>query len=975
MPSPSRHAARRRTGTGHGWPRTGRSPAAKVCDGRRRWSDALEAYRQALVDYRSIAHRSGEADALYRVGWMSHELEKFPEAIDFYRQALTVYEELDDRSLQATISNRLGQVLLLVGRLTEAGQAQNRALELFVELGNRKGEASAANNLGNVYKWTGRTEEALAAYERALELWQALGDARHQVTAQLNIGDVYLDNDDGEVALPVLERALAGARTVENRDVEATSLLKTGEALASLERFDAARQRLEQALKIRRELDDRRDQAVVLSALGTLCLKTGALPEARADLEEALRLYVDVDDPVGQALAHQKLGRYHYAAGDPAAARREHELALPLFERAGDRRSAASARYGIARALYATGEYEDARRVLGEVLSSAESLRADSASLELRSSYFASRRHYWDLEIASLMRLDEQAPGSGFDHLALQATEKWRARGLLDLLAEAGVQIRDGAPQELLDRERQLSADLDALARERFQLSNRSATEAVLRDLSDRESELLLELDRTRARIRNQSSRFAELVDPDPLNLAQIQRSLLDPDTLLLVYFLGEERSFLWDVSRRSVASHVLPPRSEIERAARTYYELLTRLSPRAAEHRAEVGAELGEMLLGPVADDLGTKRIVIVADGALHYLPFTTLPTPRAVAQEDGELLIDRHEVVHLPSASVLASLRRAEAGRKRAPKTIAVIADPVFERDDPRIAQEGGATPEPPSGTRRSQAAGEADATLARALRDTDSGTLRRLPYSAKEAQAILELAPEASRFSALGFDASYPLLDSDRLAGYRILHFATHGLIDRKHPELSGLALSLFDPQGEPQRGFLRLHDIYNLHLGAELVVLSACETGLGEELEGEGLVGLTRGFLYAGVPRVIHSLWKVGDESAADLMERFYVQLLAKGLPPAAALRAAQLTMRRETKWSAPIHWAAFVFQGDWRPTEHPLGDDDIEEADTGGVSAGGGVKAGEDLPGGPPEPPRGYTPPPPPDGDHGRGGDR
>ena len=934
-----------------------------------KWSDALKEYRQALDGYRAIGYPQGVADGQYRAGWMEDELEKYPEAIDFYQQALAGYDELGQERLQALLSNRLGRVQLLVGQLAEAAVNQGRALALYGTLGNRKGEADAANNLGNVYKSTGRTEKALSAYERALALWKELGSS-DQMIAQLNIGDVYLLNDDSELAMAAFERALEQARSAESLDGEATSLLKIGEALIRLERFDEARDRLTAALSMRRRREDHRGEAVVLGSLGSLFLKAGELGDARQTLDQALRLYVEVDDPVGEAIIHQKLGRLYHRLGDPAAARREHELALPLFEKANDRQGVASSHYGIARALYETKDYEGARRVLKEVLSSTETLRSESESLELRSSYFASRRHYWDLYISSLMRLDEQSPGAGFDQLALQATEQWRARGLLDLLAEAGVQIREGAPQELLDRERKLSADLDALARESLQGTGESGNGAVSGNLSNRENELLLELDRTRAQIRSQSSRLSDLADPDPLDLGEVQRKLLDSDTLLLAYFLGDERSFVWDVSRDKVASHVLPPRSEIEEAAKTYYELLSRLSTRAAAHREEVGTRLSEMLLGPVADDLGGKRLVVVADGALHYLPFTTLPTPRKVARDDGELLIDRHEVVHLPSASVLASLRRGERTQKRASKTIAIVADPVFNRDDPRIAQAAGTTGE----EARSDGAGAVDGDLAQALRDAGSGPLQRLPHSAEEAHAILALTKPDSTFAAFGFDASYPLLESGVLADYRTLHFATHGLIDRQHPELSGLALSLFDRQGKPQRGFLRLHDIYGLRLGAELVVLSACETGLGEELAGEGLVGLTRGFLYAGAPRVVQSLWKVGDESTAELMKRFYTHLLKNNEPPATALRLAQISMRQDERWSAPFHWAAFEFQGDWQPTERPLGDDDIEEEDTGGASAGDGVRTDTDLPGGPPDPLRGATPPPPPFGAR-RGGSR
>lgn len=920
---------------------------------QRRFEDALPEYETALEGWRSLGERTEEAETLNRAGWILLELERYSEAVQRFRAALDHFRELGNRQREAATANRLGRVLLLLGRLPEARSSHERALALFVELGDSVGEAAAANNLGNVHKWSGRTEEALAAYERALRIWEADGERRFRATARINLGDVYLTNGEGQLALSSFERGLADARETGDRNAESTALLKTGEALARLERYQEARRRLESALRLRRELSDRRGEGVVLSSLGTLLMKTGDLPGARRALEDALARFEGVGAPVGRALAHHKLGRYHYAAGDPQEARRHHELALPLFRRSGDRQGVASTRYGIARAHYASGEYSEARRVVEEVIESAETLRAESQSVGLRGSYFASRRHYWDLYVASLMRLHEASPDAHLDLLALQATERWRAQGLLDLLQEAGVQLRDGAPPELLERERRLAAELDGVARTRLGQAGQPVPEAILRELAEREAALLLELDRSRSRIRGQSSRSRELTDPDPFDLSRIQQSVLDPGTLLLAYFLGEERSFLWAVSRNEVSSHVLPARDEIEASAAGYYELLSRRSSRAAGQRREVGARLSRMLLEPVAPDLGTNRLVIVADGALHYLPFAALPSPNATAPED-EILLDRHEVVHLPSASVLASLRSARSVRDRAPKAIAVIADPVFQRDDPRLARKA-----PPEG--RASSSADPSEALRHAIRSLGPDGLRRLPHSAEEARAILDLVPPDSRFAALGLDAGPGLFEGDRLADYRILHFATHGLIHREHPELSGLVLSLFDEEGAQAAGFLRLPDVYDLRLGADLVVLSACETGLGRELEGEGLVGLTRGFLYAGARQVIHSLWSVGDAGSAELMKRFYERLLHRESSPSAALRAAQLSMRDDEEWSAPFHWAAFVLQGDWQTSRPLLSDDDIEESDVGGVDPGDGVKSDEDLP--PPGPSKGYTPPP------------
>jgi CHAT domain-containing protein len=194
---------------------------------------------------------------------------------------------------------------------------------------------------------------------------------------------------------------------------------------------------------------------------------------------------------------------------------------------------------------------------------------------------------------------------------------------------------------------------------------------------------------------------------------------------------------------------------------------------------------------------------------------------------------------------------------------------------------------------------------------------GNLSRLPSSREEAEAILAAAPEGQAFTATDFKANKAILESPEMSQHGILHFATHAVLNSEHPELSGIVLSLVDEQGRAQDGFLRLHDIYNLNLPAELVVLSACQTALGKEVKGEGLLGLTRGFMYSGAKRVMASLWKVDDGATAEFMREFYQGIFKRGLKPAAALRAAQIEMRKKRQWRFPYYWAAFVLQGEYR----------------------------------------------------------
>jgi CHAT domain-containing protein len=366
---------------------------------------------------------------------------------------------------------------------------------------------------------------------------------------------------------------------------------------------------------------------------------------------------------------------------------------------------------------------------------------------------------------------------------------------------------------------------------------------------------------------------------------------------MLLEYALGAEKSYLWVVTQSELKSFELPKRAVIEAAARRVYDLLLVSNKTQARRPAELAlAELGRMILGPAASLLKKERVVIVADGALEYVPFTALSIDFVY-----EPLIARHEVVSLPSASVLDALRREN--RQRAPEALAVLADAVFQSDDSRF---------------KAHASASADRSdLLRSAADTGVVSFPRLPFSRREAEAIVTKARESRSLKALDFTASRETVFNTKLDQYRIIHFATHALLNSQHPALSGIVLSLYDEQGRPIDGFVRAHEIYNLKLNADLVVLSACRTALGSEIKGEGLVGLTRGFMYAGTPSVVASLWDVRDEATAELMSRFYEKMFRDQMKPAAALRAAQVSMWKERRWSTPYYWAGFILQGEWR----------------------------------------------------------
>jgi CHAT domain-containing protein len=432
--------------------------------------------------------------------------------------------------------------------------------------------------------------------------------------------------------------------------------------------------------------------------------------------------------------------------------------------------------------------------------------------------------------------------------------------------------------------------------------------------------------------IKEADPKFEILVRPQSASLASIQQQL-DPDSVLLEYSLGNPRSYVWAVTSNSIDGFQLPARNQIEAAANRITKSLDarnqtindetstqgeRRRDQANKDFERASAELSELVIRPLAPLLGNKRLVIVADGALQRVSFAALPLPRAGAQQQRRLIED-HEIVYEPSASVLALQRRELENRKPAARAVAVLADPVFDKDDSRVASALPRTNPPRNGSKSNGNTGPEIATqkrdVSRALEDIGLERFPRLSSSAYEAQRIMAVAPKGDNKEALDFDASRETATSSELSNYRVVHFATHAVVNYEHPELSGIVFSLVDRTGQPQDGYLRLHDIYNLNLPADLVVLSACQTGVGKEIKGEGLIALTRGFMYAGAARVVASLWKVDDAVTASLMAEFYKQMFVSGQRPAAALRSAQMTLAKTKR--PPADWAGFVLQGEWK----------------------------------------------------------
>jgi CHAT domain-containing protein len=922
------------------------------------YQSAADSYEQAIIESKKIADVRGHALSLLAIGLIDTDSDRANESWARTNEAFSLARDLHDEQIRAQIlmnyalgydsrddpanaakyadealavaeqlkdSNIHGRALLFAGlirhnsgKLNEALDYYQRALLVFQRSGQPFWQSRALTSIGNIYAAMGELQQSLDYCEQALTIQKRLGNRRWQGVSFNNIGYAYQELGDLEHALDNYSSALECFREIGHETGQFQTSIFVGNMYRLLGDFEKARQSYQAGQKLNERLNDKKLKAFLLAKLGLLSQAEGNLPDAVKSYSQALDTYGRLGDQRGQVIAQNALGNALYLSGEKENALGHLLQGISLAEKTGDRELEVSVRYNLAQVQKSLGRLDDAKSQIETSLKLIESLRLKLARFELRSSYFASVRQFYELYVDVLMQLHRKAPDQSLDAQAFAVSERARARSLLDSLKESEVNIRADADAALLDEERLVQEQLNNASVRRAHLSANPAS-AELDEVVKEIDRLTTQYQELEARIRSNSSRYAAAPLPQPFDL-QESRRLLDDNSMLLEYMLGDEHSYLWVITASELYSFDLPPRSHIESMVSEFRELLVVNQPVAGEtydqtqartadagrRFSSVSTALGEVLLGPLTAQLGNRRLLIVPDGRLQSIPFQALSLPDAGGLP--RLLVESHEIIYEPSASALGMVEATKAHRKLASGSVAIFANPVFEPDDPRVRS---TESRPANEVKEPQ-------LVKQALRDVgiQAGRIPALPASREEADAIISTVPWRTGLKIVDFQASRNMIGQTNLSQYHIIHFATHGFVDYQHPELSGLVLSMVDEKGAPQDGFLRMHEIYNLRLPVDLVVLSACNTGLGKEVKGEGLIGLTRGFMYAGARGVVASLWKVDDDATAELMKQFYAGMFQRGLTPAAALRDAQLKVRSQKRWESPYYWAAFVIQGEY-----------------------------------------------------------
>ncbi|RMH15287.1 MAG: CHAT domain-containing protein, partial [Acidobacteria bacterium] len=830
-------------------------------------------FRRAAGAFRRAADRARRAEdaavaslAQHRLGQTLVELDRLPAALEAYRQARRLADAAGLDAPGADLAFGLGRLLLAGGDPAAAAAAWDEAAARYLELGEQRRAVLAINERARALEIEGRLDASRRAYRRAVELVRPLADPALEGALLNNLGWIHLRLGQPEVALDLFDQVLHLRRVSGDRRGEGITLLTRGTAERRLGRLEEARATLEEAHRLLLDAGEPPWIARALEGLGLTALAAGRLDDAERALRSSRSLLAEGDETRTEAMVILDLAEVELARRRGDAARALAAEALALFDRLADRQGQASAYFAIARAERLRGRLEAAWRFVNLAIEGMETVRASARIDPLRTAYLAFRREYYEHAVDLAVELGRRQPGGGWLEEAMAMSERGRARGLVEALWRARSAPSQRLDPMLLAREAEAEERLIALGRERARRELDGAAGGEVDALSARIRRASLALAEARSALRAADPKSAHLLRPPAFDARRFAGRLGD-DTALIAIALGDERSHLLWLDRERLEAYDLPSRRRLDRLARSAHRgLEDSRKPRAAQRAQQALRQLSRLLLLPLADRLGDRRLVVVAEGALHYVPFAVLPDPRRLDDVHPPALLERHDVVSLPAASVLAALRSRP--RHHPDKLLAVIADPVFSRDDPRLDGRG----DVPAG---------------------DHEPLARLPFTADEAAAILALVPPGRGAAFLGFDANLELLTGGVLAGYPILHLATHGRLDAEHPELSGLELSRFDAAGRPRPATLYAPRIYDLELDAELVVLSACRTALGREIRGEGLVGLTRAFFHAGARRVVVSLWAVDDRH-----HRADAPLLPPpaGAPPAPRRRPARRPAR-------------------------------------------------------------------------------
>jgi tetratricopeptide (TPR) repeat protein len=913
---------------------------------------ALAHFRQSLAIDRKTGDRQGEGVNLTNMGMVFKNLGQYNKALSNYQQALAIQREIGDRPGEGKNLRNLGVVFRNLNQYDKAMSHFQQSLEIQLEIGDRQGQGADLNNMGLVYRNLGQYDQSLSHHQRALAIQRKIGDRRGEGGNLTNMGVVYRNIGQYDKAMFHFRKSLAIKREIGDRRGESADLNNLGLVFGNLGQYEKALVHFRQSLAIDRETGDQRGEGFNLNNMGVVYMNLGQYDKALSHFRQSLAIRWEIADRPGggelnnMALVYKNLGEYDKALshlqqammlnremgerrregdnhtnmgilyndlGQYDKAEQSFSEGLKICEEVGAPESLWVAQRGLARVEVKLKRSDNAVAYYEQALNTIETMREGISEKEAKTDFMRRKIHVYDELIALLQSLHEKHPTNGYDQKSIEIFERKQGRIFLEEMGQSGARNFAGIPESILNQEAEFNTKSALLRKRRADEGSKpeeNRSMDLIRELEARIEAAQAEQERLQKTIQSDHPDYYALKYPQPISLIELQQTTLQPGEALFMYNVMKESTALWVVTKEHFSLHTIDISQENLGEKITQYRNLA-IAPPGRDLRGRPVfvqkkepkniPDLYDLLLPksvrPVL--LSAQILYFVPTGPLYLLPFETLKT------EGGQHLIERYSVAYLSSASLLKIIRNAQARKRVAPRhPLLAFADPVYGESNP----DGNAL----HGMR----------TLS--YRDIMDGQFAPLPETENEVRAIQAIlnAPEESRPLWLEADASrsnvFALNQTQALDDYRYLVFACHGILPGEIDQVTQPALVLSDPDPQTQEnGYLTMADVFGLSLNADLVALSACNTGRGQSVQGEGVMGLTRAFMYAGTPATAVTLWSVESMSAKTLNVGFFKNL-KDGKGRAQALREIKLDMLRGKhgeEWKKPYYWAPLVLFGD------------------------------------------------------------
>jgi tetratricopeptide (TPR) repeat protein len=806
---------------------------------------ALECYQKSLRISHELGIRKDEGDTLHQMSIVYYYSDEYQKSMECCTKALKLRQSLGDTAGEAHSFSQMASIFYCLGDYQKAFECCQKSIAISRKTGEKRGEADSLDVIGSIYNCLGDYTKSLEYHRKSLRLSEESGNKEGECLAIANIGATYQKMGDSAKALDYARKALKLSQEIDDRQAQCASLNDIGMCYSDLGKYDSALDHIEKALKKSREIGDRIDEANSLFNLGSIYCKKGDFLKSLDYFGKAFTIYRAVGDPDGMLWCSISSGFSHEELGN-----------------------------------------DD--RAIESLIASArliESMRGRLSVEEHKTGFMKDKVDFYESLIHLLIK-------KGRRDEAWSYAESAKARTFLDMLGNHKIDFRVKADPDLVRRAEELEKALSA----KRALLFREDDEMKRKELSSRIESLQKDYEDMLERLKLSNPDYASLKTIEVSSTEEI-RGALDDDSLLLEYFVGEEKSYLFIMDKRdSLAVHELSlGESELKEKVSQLLGDIQRRAPVYRKGENEPGTKadtrgfalatpdeslvrsksidgqidfLSRTLLGGAAKALeGKKKLIIIPHGPLHYLPFSLL------IDEQGRYLVMHYQILTEPSATIW---KLCSGKKKRKDGRLAAFALGDF-----------------------SVALGEEGCASLRGTPEMARNGFPPLPGTRKEVEAISHLFPD--RVIIMGREMTSARV-GEAIKGKSIIHFATHGILDAQHPMFSGLLVS---------DRILTIADIFGMDIDADLVVLSACNTALGGKARGEEIVGISRAFMYAGSSTVIASLWSVSDDSTMRIMKIFY-EGLQQGMPEAEALQFAEISVKKD--YPHPFYWAPFIIVG-------------------------------------------------------------